>query len=55
MAADADEAVGEIEKTHRRAKDLDTEIQNMLKKIQGKEKFSSTCWYLPELKYLQNV
>lgn len=46
MAADADDAVGEIEKTQKRAKDLDTEIRNMLKKIQGKGKLCSVCWYL---------
>ncbi|XP_040910690.1 laminin subunit alpha-3-like isoform X2 [Toxotes jaculatrix] len=34
-AADADTAVTEVEKTHKRAKDLDSEIQNMLKKIQA--------------------
>ncbi|XP_029970340.1 laminin subunit alpha-3-like isoform X2 [Salarias fasciatus] len=31
--ADADKAVNDIEKTHNRAKDLDSEIQKMLKKI----------------------
>ncbi|XP_056148615.1 laminin subunit alpha-3-like [Lampris incognitus] len=34
-AAVADKAVGDVEKTHRRAKDLDSEVQNMLKKIQA--------------------
>ncbi|XP_037643626.1 laminin subunit alpha-3-like isoform X2 [Sebastes umbrosus] len=34
-AADADKAVEETGKTHKRAKDLDSEIQNMLKKIQA--------------------
>ncbi|XP_039999564.1 laminin subunit alpha-3-like isoform X2 [Xiphias gladius] len=34
-AADADKAVAEVEKTHKRAKDLDSDIQNMLKKIQA--------------------
>ncbi|XP_062285798.1 laminin subunit alpha-3-like isoform X1 [Scomber scombrus] len=34
-AADADRAVEDIEKTHKRAKDMDSDIQNMLKKIQA--------------------
>ncbi|KAF3699380.1 Laminin subunit alpha-3 [Channa argus] len=34
-AADANKAMAEIEKTQKRAKDLDSEIQNMLKKIQA--------------------
>ncbi|KAM6919501.1 laminin subunit alpha-3-like [Lycodopsis pacificus] len=34
-AADADKAVADVGKTHKRAKDLDSEIQNMLKKIQA--------------------
>ncbi|XP_041659948.1 laminin subunit alpha-3-like isoform X2 [Cheilinus undulatus] len=34
-AVDADKAVTEVEKTHKRAKDLDSEIQNMLKKIKA--------------------
>ncbi|XP_044075989.1 laminin subunit alpha-3-like isoform X2 [Siniperca chuatsi] len=33
-AADADKAVADVGKTHKRAKDLDSEIQNILKKIQ---------------------
>ncbi|KAF3858226.1 hypothetical protein F7725_011427, partial [Dissostichus mawsoni] len=34
-AADADKAVADVDKTNKRAKDLDAEIQNMLKKIQA--------------------
>ncbi|XP_028329557.1 laminin subunit alpha-3 isoform X2 [Gouania willdenowi] len=33
-AAEADKAVSDVEKTHTRAKDLDSEIEKMLKKIQ---------------------
>ncbi|KAG7214822.1 hypothetical protein INR49_010714 [Caranx melampygus] len=32
---EADKAVADVEKTHKRAKDLDSEIRNMLKKIQA--------------------
>ncbi|XP_026231324.1 laminin subunit alpha-3 isoform X2 [Anabas testudineus] len=35
LADDAGRALGEIDKTTRRAKDLDTEIKNLLKKIQA--------------------
>ena len=48
-AAEADMAVEDVEKTHKRAKDMESEIQNLLKKIQGREKhkFSgSTIWFL---------
>lgn len=38
-AVDADKAVTEVEKTHKKAKELDSEIQNMLKKIKGTGKF----------------
>lgn len=34
-AADADKAVANVNKTHKRANDLDSEIKNMLKKIQA--------------------
>ncbi|KAK5860005.1 hypothetical protein PBY51_021515 [Eleginops maclovinus] len=34
-AADADKAVADVDKTHNRAKDLDADIQNLLKKIQA--------------------
>ncbi|XP_044224545.1 laminin subunit alpha-3-like isoform X2 [Thunnus albacares] len=34
-AADADKAVEDVEKTHKRAKDLDSDIRNVLKKIQA--------------------
>ncbi|XP_030015975.1 laminin subunit alpha-3-like isoform X2 [Sphaeramia orbicularis] len=34
-ADDAKKAVADVEKTHKRAKDLDSEVRNMLKKIQG--------------------
>ncbi|XP_034559528.1 laminin subunit alpha-3-like [Notolabrus celidotus] len=34
-AVDADKAVAEVEKTHKKAKELDSEIQNMLKKIKA--------------------
>lgn len=37
-AADADKALEDVEKTYKRAKDLDSDIQKMLKKIQGKNK-----------------
>ncbi|XP_029380661.1 laminin subunit alpha-3-like isoform X2 [Echeneis naucrates] len=33
MATDADKAVANVEKTHKKAKDLDSEIQNMFRKI----------------------
>lgn len=36
-AADADKAVADVGKTHKRAKELDSEIQKTLKKIQGEE------------------
>lgn len=39
-AADTDKAVADVEKTHKRAKDLNSEIENLLKKIQGKKKCS---------------
>lgn len=39
-AADADEALREVGKTSKRAKDVDAEIKNMLKKIKGKEKLT---------------
>lgn len=43
-AADADKAVEDAEKTHKRAKDLDSEIQSNLKKIQGKGKLNSVSF-----------
>ena len=43
-SVEADRAVADVEKTHRRAKELDSEIKSMLKKIQGegKLKFSGS-------------
>lgn len=35
-AAETDKALANGEKTHNRAKDLESEIQNLLKKIKGK-------------------
>lgn len=37
-AVDADKALTAVEKTHKRAKDLDADIKSTLKKIQGKDK-----------------
>lgn len=34
----------DAEKTHKRAKDLDSEIQSNLKKIQGEGKLNSVCF-----------
>lgn len=39
-AADADNAVTAVEKTHKRAKALDADIKSTLKKIQGEDKFN---------------
>lgn len=55
MAADADKAVAEIGQVNRRATNMEKDIQDMLKKIQGEEKFCCVCWYLPELRHLQNI
>lgn len=36
-AADADRAVTEADKTHKKAKDLNSEVEKLHKKIQGEE------------------
>lgn len=41
-AADADKALDDFDKTHKRAKDLESDIQKMLKKIQGKNQHQSS-------------
>lgn len=48
-AADANKAVGNIEKTHKRAKDLDSEARNLLKKIQGKYDLTFLAFLPPGL------